>query len=128
MFLSWAVVAVAALRLTVAVGVGLAPAQTAAKAEHEVHCPAKNVVVRTAQLGDIPLVCEGAQRAITSLADQGLDATGQVTVQLVHELPAVVSHSAVGCFVRSANRVVVLVYSEFVKRESWFGLPADLEL
>jgi len=38
-------------------------------------------------------------------------------------LPAVVSPSAAGCYLESERRVLVLVYSEFRKFKTWFGIP-----
>lgn len=105
-----------------------AQAGSMAEQSHGVRCSSTNVVIHTSQPADIPLACEGARRTIVFLAEQGLDVSGPVTVQMVNKLPPVVDDSAVGCYLPSANRVEALVYSEFIKREGWFGLPASHDL
>ncbi len=120
------------LRFVAAAVIGLghatACAKSASEAVHEVRCDVPSVVIRTPQPADIPLACDGASKAIAFLAEQGLDASGAVTVQLVEALPPIVDQSAVGCFVPSAQRVLALVYAQFAERVTWFGLAVDYEL
>jgi len=95
---------------------------------NEIRCSALNVVVRSPELADALIACEGARDAMGFLAVQGLDVTGDIAIELLTRLPAVVSGSAAGCCLESEKRVQILVYSEFKKFKTWFGIPIDGEL
>jgi len=95
---------------------------------NEIRCSALNVVVRSPELADALIACESARDAMGFLAVQGLDVTGDITIELLTRLPAVVSGSAAGCCLESEQRVLILVYSEFKKFKTWFGIPIDGEL
>ncbi len=112
------------------IGLGSAAvcAESTTEAVHEVRCDLADVVIRTPQPADIPLACDGAGKAIAFLAEQGLDTNSTLTVQLVHELPQTVDDSAVGCFVPSTQRILALVYAEFSKHGTWFGLTVNYDL
>jgi hypothetical protein len=72
--------------------------------------------------------CQGAHDAIVFLASQGLDVTGDITIEVVMRLPPLVSRSAAGCYLESERRVLILAYSEFKKFKTWFGIPIDRSL
>jgi hypothetical protein len=95
---------------------------------NEIRCSALNVVVRSPALADVLIACEGARDAIGFLALQGLDVTGDIAIELLTRLPAVVSGSAAGCCLESDQRVLILVYSEFKKFKTWFEIPIDAGL
>ena len=102
-----------------------------AKAEmstKEIRCNGQNVVVRSPDHAEALIACEGARDAIGFLASQGLDVTGDITIELLTRLPAFVSSSAAGCYLESEQRVLILVYSKFREFETWFGIPIDRSL
>lgn len=129
--------------VAVALGCGMAIASTAGSATTlspetptpamprpvaEVRCDTRNVVVRTRDLADVGVSCEGAGAAIAFLAAQGLNVEGLITIDLVETLPEVVESSAVGCYLDAEKRAVILAYSELNRRETWFRLPIDRSL
>jgi len=126
--------AVAAAALIVAVGVGLWQRELfnkPVKAEmpaKESRCSGQNVVVRSPVNADALIACEGARDAIEFLASQDLDVPRDIAIELLARLPAVVSESAAGCFIESERRVLIIVYSEFKKFKTWFGVPIDRPL
>jgi hypothetical protein len=91
----------------------------------EIRCNVLNavVVVHAPDHADILIACEGARDAIVFLTSQGLDAPIDIAIDLVARLPAVVSASATGFCLESERRAIVLVYSEFRKFKTWFGVP-----
>jgi hypothetical protein len=95
---------------------------------NETRCSAHNVVVRSPGLADALIACEGARDAIGFLAVQGLDVTGDIAIELLTRLPAVVTGSAAGCCLEFEHRALILVYSEFKKFKTWFGIPIDAGL
>ena len=102
-----------------------------AKAEmplKEIKCNGQNVVVRSPDHKDALIACEGARDAIEFLASHDLDVTSDIEIELLTSLPAVVSSSAVGCYLESQQQVLILVYSEFRKFETWFEIPIDRSL
>ncbi len=44
------------------------------------------------------------------------------------KLPSAVCSFAAGCYLESERRVLILVYSEFRKFKTWFGVPIDRTL
>jgi len=102
-----------------------------AKAEmpiEEIKCSSQNVVVRSPVHSDAWIACEGARDAIEFLESYGLDIPGDIEIELRTRLPAGISSSAAGCCIRSEFRVLILVYSEFKKFETWFGVPIGSSL
>jgi hypothetical protein len=94
----------------------------------EIRCNHLHVVVRSPDHADALIACEGARDAIEFLAAQGLDVAADIAIDLLTKLPVVVSSSAAGCCLESEGRVLVLVYSEFRKFKTWFGIPIDRSL
>ena len=95
---------------------------------NEIRCSGQNVVVRSPENADALIACEGARDAIEFLASQDLDVPNDVTIDIVMKLPPVVSRSAAGGYLESERRVFILVYSEFRKFKTWFGIPIDRSL
>lgn len=94
----------------------------------EIRCNSQNVVVRSPDHEDALIACEGARDAIEFLASLDLDVTSDIVIELLTILPAPVSSSAGGCYLVSQQQVLILVYSEFRKFETWFGIPIDRSL
>jgi hypothetical protein len=126
--------AVAAAALIVAVGVGLwqqellnkpVKAEMSAK---ESRCSGQNVVVRSPVNADALIAFEGARDAIEFLASKDLDVPNDVAIEIVMKLPPVECSFAAGCYLESERRVFILVYSEFKKFKTWFGVPIDRTL
>lgn len=74
------------------------------------------------------LACEGAQDAIAFLTSFGVPVTREVAIELVPKVSNHVSASAVGCYLESDRRVLMLDYSEFAKRADWYRLPINRRL
>jgi hypothetical protein len=126
--------AVAAAALIVAVGVGLwqqglfnKPVKAEMRAK-ESRCNGQNVVVRSPVNADALIACEGARDAIEFLASQDLDVPNNVAIEIVMKLPSVECSFAAGCYLELERRVLILVYSEFKKYKTWFGVPIDRTL
>jgi hypothetical protein len=117
--------------LIVIVGVGIwenhsqgEPSRTWAFA-NEIRCNNLNVVVHSPDNRDALIACDGARDAIEFLESQNLDVTNNISIEIVTNLPPVVSRSAAGCYLESERRVFVLVYSEFRKFKTWFGISIN---
>jgi hypothetical protein len=93
----------------------------------EIKCSGQNVVVRSLYFADARIACEGARDAIDFLESYNLDIPDHIEIDIVTSLPADTSFSASGCYIKSEPRVRILVYSEFKKFETWFGVhgPRD---
>jgi hypothetical protein len=107
-------------------GTSLADGVAASRTVHR--CDARNVVVRSPDYADVPMACDGARDAIVFLASQGLEATSDVTIELVPKLSKQVSAYAAGCYLESEHRVLMLKYSAFEKCGSWFNISANRQL
>jgi hypothetical protein len=101
---------------------------TAGMIAKEIRCNHLHVVVRSPDHADALIACEGARDAIEFLAAQGLDVAADIAIDLLTRLPVLVSPSAAGCCLESEGRVLALVYSEFRKFKTWFGIPIDRSL
>lgn len=121
-----------ATRSVIVVAAGLACALPASRAEQaearEARCPSANVIVRVSSSKDMTAICEAAGKALDFLAGQGLDVSHPVRIDVANELPSIADRSAVGCFLRKDDRVVVLSYAEFARHRTWFELPIDRAL
>jgi len=92
---------------------------------NEIRCNNLNVVVHSPDHRDALIACEGARDAIEFLASQDLDVTNNISIEIVTKLPPGVSRSAAGCYLESERRVLVIVYSEFRKFKTWFGISIN---
>jgi hypothetical protein len=110
----------AAAGLIVAVGVGIWEHHSQEELSrswafaNEIRCNNLNVVVHSPDHRDALIACEGARDAIKFLASQDLDVTNNISIEIVTNLPPVVSRSAAGCYLESERRVHVLAYSDDV--------------
>lgn len=98
------------------------------QAINEIRCNTPNVVVRSPEKPEVLIACEAARDAIEFLSSQGMDASGDIAIDLLTKLPPVVCGSAAGCYIESERRALILVYSEFIKLKTWFGVPVDRAL
>jgi len=103
------------------------PAKAELSGEY-INCSGQNVVVWSPVSADARTACEGARDAIEFLESYGLDIPGDIEIELLTRLPAAIGNSAAGCRIKSELRAMVLVYSEFRKFETWFGVPIDNSL
>jgi hypothetical protein len=97
-------------------------------ARGSIKCSGQKVVVFSPVSADARIACEGARDAIEFLESYGLDIPGDIEIELLTRLPAAIGDSAAGCRITSRLRAMVLVYSEFRKFETWFGVPIDRSL
>ncbi|WP_316298898.1 DUF6639 family protein [Aliisedimentitalea sp. MJ-SS2] len=92
-----------------------------------VRCPDVDVVVEQQLNGDLAVICRGARRAITFLAEQGAPQRAPVRIDVVSVLPT--GHpEAVGCFDAAAGKAYVVGRDACVgdgKRMSAFLVPFD---
>jgi hypothetical protein len=120
--------------LIVAVGIGICQyyfsenSPNDSSLANETWCSDLDVVVHSKDHEDALISCEGARDAIVFLKSHGLDVSGTIVIELLTELPSVAGSSAAGCYLESEQRVLILVYSEFRKFETWFGVPIDRSL
>jgi hypothetical protein len=130
------ILAVVAAGLIIAVGVGIWHQYFREKPSGEPQFAAESrcnvlnavVVVRAPDHADTSIACEGSRDAIVFLASHGLDVPIDIAIELLARLPAVVSATATGCYLESERRALVLVYSQFRKFKTWFGIPIDRSL
>lgn len=94
----------------------------------ETWCNDVDVVVLSKDPQDSLLACEGARDAIVFLQSYDLVVPDNIVIELLRELPAEVSSSTAGCYLESERLVLILVYSEFRKFKTWFGIPIDRSL
>jgi hypothetical protein len=90
----------------------------------EVHCDPPSVVVRSPYRAEALMACAGARDAESFLAGQGFAVGGEISIDVVHALPAVAGSSAAGCYLAQDNRVFVLGYAEFATG-GWFEMPME---
>jgi hypothetical protein len=94
----------------------------------ETWCSDVDVVVLSKDPQDSLLACEGARDAIVFLRSYDLVVADNMVIELLRELPAEVSSSTAGCYLESERRMLILIYSEFRKFKTWFGIPIDRSL
>jgi hypothetical protein len=92
---------------------------------NEIRCNNLNVVVHSPAHQDALTACEGARDAIEFLAYQDLDVANIISIDIVTNLPLVAGRSAAGCYLESERRIIILVYSEFRKFNTWFGISIN---
>ena len=70
------------------------------------------------------MACAGARDAESFLAGQGFAVGDEISIDVVHALPAAAGSSAAGCYLAQDNRVFVLGYAEFATG-GWFEMPME---
>ena len=91
-------------------------------------CADSSARVQSHQPVDLREICHGAQDALTFFADLGIEAPHPLTVEVVARLPDAVGETAVGCYLESEQRILVLAFAVFRKSETWFNVPVDRNL
>lgn len=104
------------------------PTQSTPRSVSEIRCDTGNVVVRSPVRADARIACTGSRAAIVFLASHGLDVESLITIEIVDTLPEVMEPAAVGCYLDTEKRVMILGYAEFKRRKTWLGLPANRSL
>jgi hypothetical protein len=100
------------------------PGKPPAKARTLV-CPDMRVTVRSVTPADASLACDGARDAIAFLASQGFGTDVPVLIDIAPAMPAAAARTAVGCYLESERRVVVLPFAAFRRNRTWMGVPSD---
>jgi hypothetical protein len=95
---------------------------------NEIWCNSLGVLVFLQDHQEAWIICEGARDAIVFLKLHGFDVTGTIVIEQLTKLPSGAGDSAAGYYLGSERRVLVLVYSEFTKFETWFGVSIDHSL
>jgi hypothetical protein len=88
-------------------------------------CPDARVTVRSVTPADASLACQGARDALDFLASQGLETNVPVRIDVAPRMPESAGRTAVGCYLESEQRVVVLPFAAFRRNRTWMGAPAD---
>lgn len=97
-------------------------------APQELICRHGNVAVRSPDPSDARAACKGAGDAIEFLSAQVFDTASPVKIEITPTLPESAGPSAVGCYLESEERVVILTSAAFKKRETWMGIPIDTQM
>ena len=80
-------------------------------------CPTANVVVDAAESLDFDTGCRGAAAAADFLAPSGLETGIPIEIWFVDVMPDIAADTpAVGCYVRSENRIYVLTFARCQQR------------
>ncbi len=91
-------------------------------------CAETRVVVRAADRRDADDACQGARRPIDFFNRLELRADEPIIVEIVSELPDIVSPTAAGAFLKSEGRVLLQTYEKFRTNGTWFEVPVDRRL
>ena len=70
-------------------------------------------------------ICDSAGDALTFFTQLNMELSHPLVIEIVQSLPDWMSESAVGCYQEEEQRVFVLTFSAFTKREVWFGVPVN---
>jgi hypothetical protein len=90
-------------------------------------CPSLPRVTVYGDPSGLAVVCEAAQAALSFLSWMPLPAEASIDIERVQALPRGYS-DAVGIFVVSTRRAVVLDLPVFIRRHRWFGVPVNASL
>jgi hypothetical protein len=102
----------------------LAAALPAARAQPRfVPCAVAGVQVAASNNKDRANACAGARDALGFFAAAGLPRSEPIAIEIAPELPAAAGVTAIGCYMHSPRRVVVLGYAVFARRSRWFQVP-----
>jgi hypothetical protein len=91
-------------------------------------CPDTRVVVRAAVGRDADDACHGARRALDFFRTLELRTDAPIVVEILKELPDIVSPTAAGAFLKSERRVLLQTYEKFSANATWFEVPVDRRL
>lgn len=91
-------------------------------------CASMKASIRSRNPEDAQSMCAGADAAIQFFRTHGVSLDEPVSIDLVEELPPVITRLAVGCFSRPERRSYVLSYEKFAARKYWLGLQVNRRL
>ena len=117
-----AVSAPVVVALLVATG-AFAPSSRAASA-----CAGVPAAVEGANAEEVAIACDGARAAFAFFAPLHLVPAPGQAIEVVAALPAELPGDAVGAYLSTSRRILVLRYEAFTSHGGWFGLPADTRL
>ena len=91
-------------------------------------CPGLNLQVLAAHPADFQDACSGAQAALNFFTAHGFQVGQQLLIEVVDKLPEAAGPAAVACYLIEHQRILILSYEVFGKRQSWFEIPVSREL
>jgi len=88
-------------------------------------CANSAINIRADEPVDHHDICNGAEDALAFFDRLDIELSHPVIIVIVPNLPDWMSKTAVGCYQEEKQKVIVLTFSEFEKREDWFDVPVD---
>ena len=88
-------------------------------------CPNSSISITTEESVDLDAICTSAEDALTFFSRFGIKLPCHIVIVIAQTLPEWMSETAVGCYQQEAQKVFVLTYPEYEKRQVWFGVPIN---
>jgi hypothetical protein len=88
-------------------------------------CEGTGVSIRSALPIESTLVCAGARDALGFFARLGFEPTHPIVIEVTLDLPGSVNDGAVGCYIDSTHRPIVIPRRAFLDQGTWFAVSVD---
>ena len=88
-------------------------------------CANSSISIRADEPVDHHEICNSAEDALAFFNRLDIELSHPVIIEIVPNLPDWISKTALGCYHEEEQKVIVLTFSAFEKREVWFGVPVD---
>jgi len=112
--------------MPVAIVVALTAYLPAAPASSAMHaCANSSISIKADEPVDHHDICNCAWDALAFFDRLELDLTYPLVIEVAPNLPDWMSETAVGCYQKEEQKVFVLTFPAFEKREEWFGVPVN---
>ncbi len=88
-------------------------------------CANSSISIRADEPVDHHDICNSAEDALAFFDRLDIELSHPVIIEIVLNFPDWISETALGCYQEEEQKVIVLTFSAFEKREVWFGVPVD---
>lgn len=88
-------------------------------------CANSLISIRADEPVDHHDICNSAEDALDFFNQLDMGLSHPLVIEIVPNLPDWMSETAVGCYQEEEQKVFVLTFSAFEKREVWFGVPVN---
>ena len=88
-------------------------------------CPNSSISITAEEPVDHNAICNSAEDALAFFNRFGIKLPCHIVIVIAQNLPDWMNETAVGCYQQEAQKVFVLTYPEYEKRQVWFGVPIN---
>ncbi|NNJ90916.1 MAG: hypothetical protein HKP55_04510 [Gammaproteobacteria bacterium] len=88
-------------------------------------CENSSISIKSDELVDHNTICDSAEDALAFFGRLDIEHLHPLVIKIVRKLPGWMSETSVGCYRKEEQKIYMLAFPEFKKKEVWFDVPIN---